>query len=217
MKKSSLLALVCLASAQLSSGQTPDLIDKSNNRFYFSLSSGYGISSDLRSKTHKKHFIRYKPGYAFGATLGYSFNKVRFEIASDYYDLELKSIFAKGEPQKRTDGHFNTFALMGNLLFDIPLSEKLDWAMGAGLGWARVKNKARLDDGAILYDESRHLLTYQIISGPVYKINDNWAISVQYSLLSHPKFKSKIELNKKYTKFKSNYTHALKLGIRYSL
>lgn len=104
--------------------------------------------------------LSYDTGAAFGAMIGKSFGVLRGEAELTSRVDAVNSRF--GFP---AEGNVLVTALMGNLIYDFPLSGSLTPHFGAGIGYASVTIDT-LNDGINLFaDDSSSGLAYQFIAG----------------------------------------------------
>lgn len=120
--------------------------------------------------------IEFDAGWAALATAGYAFpSHWRLEAEMGYRHNDVKSITGA---VNTTRGELNTTSLMGNLLYDIPVSERMTVSLGAGAGGVHTE----FDDGTLDQDEDV-AFAYQGIGGINYAISSGTDLTLNYRYL----------------------------------
>ena len=114
------------------------------------------------------------PGFGFIAAVGNNFEGVRGEVEIAYRTNDMDEI-SLGGLDASVNGDMSSLALMGNLLADLPLSERVRPFLGAGMGLARVE--ANSND---LGDEDDTVFAYQAIAGIGFPLTHVTTLDLQY-------------------------------------
>ncbi|MFM9865536.1 MAG: OmpA family protein [Micropepsaceae bacterium] len=177
--------------------------------------------------------LEFDTGWAGFATVGYGFEKNwRIELELGYRDNDATltknsfgycggdeelSIAARGYCGSRTrtyDGDMTEYTAMINVIYDVPLTEKLDLNIGLGAGVDYVQ----LDlsrNGRTLTDESDTRFAFQAIAGLTYKITKrlDLALTYRYLNVSEPEFQATY----KTLELDDLEKHTVTVGLRYDL
>lgn len=140
----------------------------------------------VQSETRHETDLHFKPGYLVGGSLGYRWCEgLRVEGELSYRHNRLRDF--EFECQKfHNRGHYSSFSLMANLLFDFDFSYwnccSPRWTiipyLGGGLGFANQRLKVdRCDLGL---DSKKSGFAWQFIAGLMYKINPCSDLSIEY-------------------------------------
>jgi OOP family OmpA-OmpF porin len=165
--------------------------------WYFSIEGGANWVNDtnhevtgtgLPSTTVHTHFINfdYDTGWAFLASVGYGItDRWRVELEGGYrsndadrFELSPTSgstIITVTEP----GGELREFSLMANVMYDMPLSERMSVTLGAGLG----ADHADFQDDRYGSDESWNF-AYQGIVGLNYQVGERSQLFIRYRYLN---------------------------------
>ena len=121
----------------------------------------------------------YDTGWAGIATVGYAFHNWRVELEGGYRHNSLDSLvqFDPGPTIESNNGHLNTWSIMGNVLYDIPLTERFSLTLGAGAGGARSDIKYESGPG---FKDSDWNFAYQGIAGVNYAIGQRTELYLDY-------------------------------------
>ncbi|NOT39425.1 MAG: outer membrane beta-barrel protein [Alphaproteobacteria bacterium] len=173
--------------------------------------------------------LEFDTGWAGFATVGYGFEKNwRVELELGYRDNDATltregrycggeelSLAARGFCGTRTyDGDMTEYTAMINVIYDVPLTEKLDLNIGLGAGVDYVQ----LDlsrNGRTLTDESDTRFAFQAIAGLTYQITKRLDLSLTYRYLnvSEPSFEARY----KTLELDDLEKHTVTVGLRYDL
>lgn len=120
--------------------------------------------------------IEFDTGWAALGTVGYAFRDSNWRLEGEfgYRQNKIDSIAGSGT----SDGQFDQMTAMANLLYDIPLTERLSANVGAGVGGVHEQ----FDDGTIDQDEDWGL-AYQGIAGLSYAIGSRTDLTLNYRYL----------------------------------
>lgn len=135
-------------------------------------------------------------GWAIFGTLGYAFsNNFRAELEAGYRHNEIEGLreIAPAPGALSPDGDLSEFTVMANLLYDIPLGQRLTLTVGGGVGM----DQADLDVGALGFNDDEWVFAYQGIAGLSYAIGDRTQLFVNYRYLhaDAPEYTSTIAAN----------------------
>jgi OOP family OmpA-OmpF porin len=155
----------------------------------------------------------YKTGWAALGTVGYSFSRhwrIEGEVGYRANDIDHAFAFFTG---KTAHGHLNELTVMANLIYDIPLTSKLDLSLGVGAGGDDANFKSTYPGSGI--SDSTWDFAYQGIAGLNYQVGQRSQLFLNYRYLTDttPTFSN--------TRFTSNFDdlhkHAVTIGLRYDL
>jgi OmpA-OmpF porin, OOP family len=112
-------------------------------------------------------------------TIGYAWdNHFRFEAEAGYTDPKVGSLNLSGVKSSLTSVDVTEFTAMGNLLYDVPVSERWYFTVGAGGGW----NWTALD---LVSSKIRSAgLTWQGIAGVTYKLSRETDLQLDYRYIT---------------------------------
>lgn len=120
--------------------------------------------------------IEFDTGWAGIATVGYALRgNWRIEAEGGYRHNDIDTINGTANS---AGGELNTTSLMGNVLYDIPLTERMTVSLGAGAGAIH----SEFDDGVIDQDEDISF-AYQGIAGLSYAISPRTDLTMNYRYL----------------------------------
>lgn len=174
--------------------------------------------------------LDFDTGWAGFATIGYGFEKnwrVELELGYRGNDAQLtkESCYGYGEGPSlvsyeggcRTrvyDGDMTEYTAMINVIYDVPLTERLDLNIGLGAGVDYVQ----LDlsrNGGTLTDESDTRFAFQAIAGLTYQITKrlDLALTYRYLNVSEPEFSARY----KTLELDDLEKHTVTIGLRYDL
>ncbi len=167
MKKFLLLAgVACLFSAQAQAIEVNPYVagrlSYDFNRVKTKVGTPLGI---MRGKVNKDLV---SPHFAFGASAGY----VRSE-------LELNLSHAIKAKNSISNMNLKKYSVMANVYFDYLTCTPWTPYVGAGLGYAWLKEVDHLG-GNKIFDKSVYNLAWQVMAGINYEINTNWSIDAGY-------------------------------------
>lgn len=114
------------------------------------------------------------PGFGFIAAIGNGFDGLRGEVELAYRTNDLDEI-SIGGLSRFANGDISSLAVMGNFLVDLPLSERVQPLLGAGIGLANVE--ADLD---AFGSENDTVFAYQAIAGIGFPLTHVTTLDLQY-------------------------------------
>ncbi len=158
-------------------------------------------------------------GWAIFGTLGYAFsNNFRAELEVGYRRNEIEGLREIGPVPGALspDGDLSEFTVMANLLYDIPLGQRLTLTVGAGVG----VDQADLDVGVLGFNDDEWVFAYQGIAGLSYAIGDQTQLFVNYRYLhaDAPEYTAAVAANTvQQTSFLGDLgKHTATLGLRFA-
>ncbi len=120
--------------------------------------------------------IDFDNGWAGIGTVGYALGgNWRIEAEGGYRHNDIDTFNGAANS---AGGELNTTSLMGNVLYDIPLTERMTVSLGAGAGAVH----SEFDDGVIDQDEDISF-AYQGIAGVSYAISPRTDLTMNYRYL----------------------------------
>jgi OmpA-OmpF porin, OOP family len=180
-----------------------------DNEGFFGLNSGPAFFPESSS---------YDTGWAVLATVGYSFeSRWRIELEGGYRqnDIDVINIAGFGP---FTGGDINEISVMANVLYDIPLSDRLDFTVGLGAGADRVEFEPGPFWGG---EDDQWQFAYQAIAGLSYALTDRLDLTLQYRYLvvTEPEFAVPGGPNPTadHWTFEDVEKHTVTIGLRYDL
>ncbi len=200
--------------------------------WYVSLEGGASWIDDLHfveQATSLGVVTHYHPGTAGGdagwavlATVGYGFAqhwRVELEGGYRHNDLPnfssfyLNSTTTRAPTVFQTDDEIREFSLMANALYELPLTEKLSLAIGAGAGADHA------DYDSLNGEDRTWSLAYQGIAGLNYDIGARTQLFMRYRYLhvADPEFKTDLEGSHTCCyNFDDIEKHTVTVGLRYN-
>lgn len=120
-------------------------------------------------------------GWAVLASVGYGF--------SGHWRVELEGGYRNNHTTLATDAELQEWSAMINILYDIPLTDRLSLSLGAGAGG----DFANLDIPTLSFDEDEWAFAYQGIAGLSYEISDRLDLfaNYRYFRVSEPEFQGR--------------------------
>lgn len=191
MKTRSLLlgAAACLALASAA---------QATNGYYISLEGGANwvdewnhqqFTTDLGAVTNQEvGSASFDTGWAVLASVGYGFTgHWRAELELGYRDNDLDEYTSDFALVPGAQGGLKEYSIMANVLYDIPITERLGFSIGAGAGADFAKFD--LSDGTHVSDD-RWNFAYQGIAGVNYDIGSRTTLFVNYRYfrVTNPEF-----------------------------
>lgn len=159
---------------------------------YISLESGAGIVGDWEhtrttftscGPETKNAIATFDAGWAVFGTAGYAISGWRVEIEGGYRDNEIDSLIKedrrrRGTIEKAADGDLTEASLMLNVVYDVPVFERLSLAVGLGAGadYARFK----LATHATPVEDEDLNFAYQGLAGVNYAVSESTVVFVAY-------------------------------------
>ena len=158
--------------------------------------------------------LSFDTGWAALATAGYAFDnnwRIEGELGYRKNDLELDQFFGGKAPSTvRTDGDLTEYTAMVNVIYDVPLTEKLSLniGVGAGVDYADIDFKGAGSDSDTNF-------AYQAIAGVTYEINKRLDLTLTYRYLhvESPDF----NINGTPVQLDDVEKHTVTVGLRYDL
>jgi opacity protein-like surface antigen len=114
--------------------------------------------------------LSFDPGFGFIAAVGNNFEGLRGEVEVAYRNNDADKLSSGGFSES-VSGDISSLAFMGNLLVDLPLSERIRPFLGAGIGLANIDV-----DG----DEDDTVFAYQAIAGLGFPLTHVTTLDLQY-------------------------------------
>lgn len=175
--KALLLGTVAAVSIAAASQQS----EARNNGWYIGLEAGANWVDDNSAlwdsdpSASLPVSLEFDTGWAVLATVGYAFdNNWRLELEGGYRQNDMDVTGAVN----RFGGDFDELSLMANVLYDVPLTERLALTIGVGVG----ADYAQFDDGTMQEDEDLNF-AYQGIAGFSYELTERLDLTLQYRYL----------------------------------
>jgi opacity protein-like surface antigen len=131
-----------------------------------------------------------KTGFIVGGALGTHLTEdFRVELEVAYSENDVDDIEYDGEDYAGT-GDFTFLTFMGNVWYDVPLSEELKPYLGGGAGIAIIDANDVGYEGNVEYDSSEVAFAFQVGAGLRWAIADSITLDVGYRLrgFDGPKF-----------------------------
>ena len=184
-------------------------------------------SYDYRYPTYGN--LDFDTGWAALGTVGYGFEKNwRIEFEVGYRDNDVDALFSgkshpiaavalvdnwDWSPQART-GSLNEWSFMANVIYDVPLTDKLDLNIGVGAGYDNAELK--LNGG---FKDNDWNFAYQGIVGLTYKVSNRLDLTLTYRYLNvdKPTFVDKVAHGFDSYQLEDLEKHTVTVGLRYDL
>ncbi len=150
-------------------------------------------------------------GWAALGTVGYGFERNwRVELEAGYRDNDVDTFFAGKKERVPLDGNLTEWSFMANVIYDVPLSERLDLNIGIGAG----ADFADFEDNRGFSGDDWNF-AYQGIVGLSYAISNRLDMTLTYRYLNvdAPTFSN---ANDSYA-FEDVEKHTVTVGLRYDL
>ena len=158
--------------------------------------------------------LSFDTGWAALATVGYAFDnnwRIEGEIGYRSNDLQLDEFFGGKAPRiLSTDGELTEYTAMINVIYDVPLTDKLNLNLGVGVG----VDYADIDINGAGGDSDTNF-AYQAIAGVTYEINKRLDLTLTYRYLhvESPDF----TINRTPVQLDDVEKHTVTVGLRYDL
>lgn len=131
----------------------------------------------LQNEHRHDDSIKYKTGYTAGAFAGYGFcNNIRVEGEFLYRRNNVKHI--KNDKGTFHCGHYRSYSLMANCLYDFNICYPVTPYLGVGIGADRVTTAISIPESGFKNHKTR--FAAQGIAGFSYPICDNTEMSIDY-------------------------------------
>ncbi|MFW5652952.1 MAG: outer membrane protein [Planctomycetota bacterium] len=165
--------------------------------------------------------IEFDPGYNFNGALGLElgyyapFNlPMRAEIEAGYFATEISDASIDGGSiLSDVTGDVDAFNIMGNLLLDIEVTERVDYYIGGGVGASFLSGDisgriSGINGTVTLREDEDTVLAYQLLTGFGFKLHDRLLLDVGYRLWSSqdPEFAT--------GEYDSPLIHTAEIGLR---
>ncbi len=164
-----------------STGDAHSCCNKDEMCFYAKVFSGPNF---LQSTTVNQNQVSYQTGYVVAGSLGYFFQDgLHIEAEYAYRRNSISTIYFFGQGSSN-NGYFQTSSCMGNLLWDLPLS---NWGcsfwnirpfIGAGVGCDFQHMHA--SNSRINFNQSWTHFSWQVMTGLVFPIFRNTELTLEY-------------------------------------
>jgi outer membrane protein OmpA-like peptidoglycan-associated protein len=162
--------------------------------------------------------IDFETGWAALGTIGYAFEshwRIEGEFGYRSNDTDNYLVGPVSTPRSRRGGDLTEYTAMVNVLYDIPLSERLDITFGLGAG----VDYAEFDDGAIAGNDDDFNFAYQAIAGLSYELTNRLDLTLNYRYLhvDEPEFAGPHLAHVDTYAFEDLEKHTVTVGLRYDL
>ena len=156
-------------------------------------------------------------GWAVLATVGYAFDhNWRVELEGGYRKNDIKSIVTRTLITNTFDPHMKSdqITLMANVLYDIPLTDRFSFTVGAGAGGDRVDIKSPAAGS-----QDQWKFAYQGIAGVNYALGHRTSLFVDYRYLRvvNPDFDNGFNFATHRISADDLAQHTVTLGLRFDL
>jgi len=131
--------------------------------------------------------IEFDDGSYFLGAVGTSIGSAtRIEIEVGHRGFDIDSVSVSGIPGFVGSGDVDLLSIMGNIYFDFPVTDRLAFFVGGGIGAVRIDGEISLDDGVDTLELSGRewVFAYQAMAGVSYEIADNVTLTGGYRLFS---------------------------------
>jgi len=194
-----------------------------NNGWYIGLEGGanwvddnnglVGFSSSAPTTTDT---FQFDTGWSVLATVGYAFdNNWRVELEGAYRKNDI-DLFVTSGGFNATGGDLNQLSIVANVLYDIPLTERLDLTFGVGAGVSRSELDAPFPGAG---DDDDWNFAYQGIAGLSYEVTDrlDLTLTYRYQVVNEPEFGVPHVGHVDNFAFDDIENHTVSVGLRYDL
>jgi OmpA-OmpF porin, OOP family len=157
--------------------------------------------------------IEFDQGWAVLATTGYGFHNSNWRIEGEF-GYRNNDIDTVGGVVGRTGGELSSMTLMANVLYDIPVTERLTFSLGAGAG----VEHSTFDDGLIDQDEDYNF-AYQGIAGLSYAVSPRLDLTMNYRYLrtDEADYQGAHLAHTDFYSLDEGEKHTVTIGLRYDL
>ncbi len=143
--------------------------------------SGFGGLNFLEARKHHDVKLDFKTGVDAGINIGYRWCgglRLEGEFAYRYNKNDKVRVHDDFDSfTTHVGGHYRTWALMANVLYDIPVCWCLTPYIGAGIGYAH--QNIRLGRCDFDTEGSKKGFAWQLIAGVTYPIDDCWDLALE--------------------------------------
>jgi len=152
-------------------------------------------------------------GWAVLATVGYGYNNWRLEFEGGYRKNDIDTYTLDGAVVPGATGDLTEASLMVNILYDIPLTEKASFSLGAGAG----ADFAELSLAPPPLNDDHWSFAYQGIAGLNYALGQQTTLFVNYRYFraTDPQFDFR-PANTIYFEGDDFTKHTATIGLRYA-
>jgi len=165
--------------------------------------------------------ISFDTGWAVLATVGYAFDQNwRIELEGGYRKNDVDVFSILSTPTTPAGGDLSQISIMANVLFDVPLTDRLDFTVGVGAGAAYTKFDPTFAFGpGAPGDDDDWTFAYQGIAGLSYAITDRLDLTLQYRYqhVNDPSFTVPRGATADNYAFDDIENHTVSIGLRYDL
>ena len=187
MKKNIRLSLIPLlffiaADAQAQEQSAKDKCSVDGKNFYAKVLGGANF---LQNSTTNGNKATYEPGYVFAGSLGYCWRYYGLRLEGEYAfrrnAIDKINFVTQGSS---SHGRFQTSSYMANMLWDMPLCSwgckfwNIKPFVGAGIGYDFQQMRA--SNSLIIFRQTWHHISWQVMAGLAYKIFRNTDITLEY-------------------------------------
>lgn len=158
--------------------------------------------------------MNFSTGWAALATVGYGFERNwRVELEAGYRENNADAFFVGKAPAVR-DGSLNEWSGMVNVIYDVPLTKKVDLSIGVGAG----ADFAEFKDNSGFKDDDWNF-AYQAVVGLNYAISNRLDLTLTYRYLNvdSPSFSDAAIRGIDNYAFDNVEKHTVTVGLRYDL
>ncbi|NWH08894.1 MAG: OmpA family protein [Alphaproteobacteria bacterium] len=121
------------------------------------------------------------PGWAGALAGGYNFDGARIELELGYRDNDADSLEQpSGTFLDNLEGDVTQFSQMVNVLFDLPVTDKLAVTIGGGLGGVDVDGDYTLTTVGTSVRMDDYAFAYQAIAGASYDVTEQLELFAEY-------------------------------------
>lgn len=219
MNKFILRAALSVAALSVAFGSTSALAQESSSTRFFQglyLSGALGAHDTADSNVSGGSInveADTDPGIAGLVGLGLQLGATnwRTEIEAGYRDSEIDSISGAS-----ATGDVDVLSFMGNVFYDIELTNKFDFYLGGGLGLADVDVSNAGSFGGATIDDNDMGWAWQLGAGAAFALNDRLKLTLDYRFLNIEDldFQSSPSLGELHMESRD---HAIFVGLRFNL
>jgi outer membrane protein OmpA-like peptidoglycan-associated protein len=156
--------------------------------------------------------LSFDTGWAALGTIGYGFERNwRLEFEAGYRQNDIDTFFVDNAPRV---GTFDEWTFMANVVYDVPLADRLDLNIGVGAG----VDFADFEDSAGINDDDWNF-AYQAIIGLSYELTDRLDLTLAYRYLNvdSPSFAGTRLRNTESYDLDDVEKHTVTVGLRWDL
>ncbi len=128
------------------------------------------------------HNISYESGWLGIGALGYKFDEtLRIEVELGYRDNNIQGVsnLPVGPTLVTNSSDVTAFSQLVNVIFDIPISERVDVSVGGGVGGALVDAQIAIP-GTVALNDDQYGFAYQALAGLTYQLFPRWQAVAEY-------------------------------------